>query len=350
MAFFGSNSSVSRPSLLNTEPKDVEVGNLPPDSTSSLAWSPVANLLAVASWSSHVRLYEVDAQGQAQGKAEFNHDAPVLSVVWSKDGTKVLSGGGDNKAKLFDLNTGQATQVAQHEQPIRIVKWIDQGNGLLATGSWDRTIKYWDLRTPNPVGAVQLAERCYTMDVRGNLMVVGTAERKIQIINLQSPTTVFKTLDSPLRWQTRVVSCFPDASGYALGTIEGRVAIQHLDEKMQSANFTFKCHRKDGPAPSKSQTVYAVNAISFHPLGTFTTAGSDGTWHSWDYSAKTRLKSFDFKGGPIVATDFNSTGSIFAYAVANDWSQGHTGNRPDFINKVFLHPCKDDEVKPRAKK
>lgn len=44
------------------------------------------------------------------------------------------------------------------------------------------------------------------MDISNPLMVVGTAERKIQIINLQSPTTVFKTVDSPLRWQTRVVS------------------------------------------------------------------------------------------------------------------------------------------------
>lgn len=43
------------------------------------------------------------------------------------------------------------------------------------------------------------------MDISNPLMVVGTAERKIQIINLQSPTTVFKTVDSPLRWQTRVV-------------------------------------------------------------------------------------------------------------------------------------------------
>jgi hypothetical protein len=44
------------------------------------------------------------------------------------------------------------------------------------------------------------------MDISNPLMVVGTAERKIQIINLQSPTTIFKTVDSPLRWQTRVVS------------------------------------------------------------------------------------------------------------------------------------------------
>lgn len=71
-------------------------------------------------------------------------------------------------------------------------------------------------------------------------MVVGTAERQIQIFNLNQPTQAFKTITSPLRWQTRVISCFPDATGYAVGTIEGRVAIQHVDDKMASSNFTFK--------------------------------------------------------------------------------------------------------------
>lgn len=31
------------------------------------------------------------------------------------------------------------------------------------------------------VGAVQLPERCYTMDSQGDLLVVGTAERKVQV-------------------------------------------------------------------------------------------------------------------------------------------------------------------------
>ena len=43
-----------------------------------------------------------------------------------------------------------------------------------------------------------------------------------------------------------------------VGSIEGRVAVQHVEDSMQSKNFTFKCHR-DG------NDVYAVNSIVFHP-------------------------------------------------------------------------------------
>lgn len=52
--------------------------------------------------------------------------------------------------------------------------------------------------------------------------------------------------------------------------------------------------------------------------------------------------AFENKGGPIATTSFNHTGRIFAYAVTNDWSGGHMSNKPDFPNKVFLHPCKDE--------
>lgn len=43
---------------------------------------------------------------------------------------------------MFDIATGQATQIAQHDAPIKVVRWVDTPQaGLLATGSWDKTIK-----------------------------------------------------------------------------------------------------------------------------------------------------------------------------------------------------------------
>jgi len=94
--------------------------------------------------------------------------------------------------------------------------------------------------------------------------------------------------------------------------------------------------------------VYAVNAISFHPIhGTFSTAGSDGTFHFWDGNAKHRLKGYPNVGGTISATGFNRQGSVFAYAVSYDWSQGFAKNPQPPVNKVMLHGVQQEEVKPR---
>lgn len=63
---------------------------------------------------------------------------------------------------------------------------------MAVTASWDKTCKYWDMRSPNPVATLNLPERCYSMDVKGPLMVVACADRHVQIYNLNNPTVAFK--------------------------------------------------------------------------------------------------------------------------------------------------------------
>ncbi|GAA5865006.1 hypothetical protein JCM1840_005704 [Sporobolomyces johnsonii] len=332
MSLFGSKAA---------EPKDVQVQNPPTDSISALKWSPTADLLAAASWSNEIRIYEIGQNGLNAGKASYSHNAPVLCVDWSKDGSKIISGGADNAGRVFDATTGQSSQFAAHDAAIKCIKWIDAGQGL--------TLRYWDMRQPSPVAQVQLPERCYTMDCVHPLLAVGMAERHIQIFDLNNPGQPFKSIQSPLRAQIRTIACFPDATGFALGTIEGRVAIQYVDDAKSAQNFSFKCHRKDLKGP-QCQQVWAINAISFHPAGTFSTAGSDGAINIWDHRYRTRLKTWSDLGAPVSATDFNRTGQFLAYSLSYDWSMGYTGNTLQPPNKLMIHTCQEDEVKPRPKK
>lgn len=73
------------------------------------------------------------------------------------------------------------------------------------------------MRSPNPVFSYTLPERCYALDVKHPLLVVGTADRHLLVFNLQSPQTPYKQLQSPLKWQTRCVACFPGEQGDVLG-------------------------------------------------------------------------------------------------------------------------------------
>eukprot|EP00966_Prymnesium_polylepis_P287708 6645538-Prymnesium_polylepis.1 len=190
---------------------DLEVPNAADDGISCVAWSPVANHIVAGSWDNQVRCWEVQPTGQAVPKAATSHTGPVLCASWSNDGARVFTGSADKTAKVWDLATSQATQVAAHDQPIKNISWVQElGGGCIVTSSWDRTVKYWDGKTPNPSATLQLPERAFCMDVRYPLLVVATADRKIIVVNLSNPTAIFKAVDSPLKYQSRCVACFPD--------------------------------------------------------------------------------------------------------------------------------------------
>jgi mRNA export factor len=370
MSFLSSNTAASTTNTSASNGQelinDITINNPPEDSISDIAFSPQQDLLVAASWDKKVRIYEIDPNtGNNQGRAMFEHEAPVFSARWSIDGTKVISGGADKQVKLFDIASQQTQQIGAHDAPVRAVRFVECGptnTQVVVSGSWDKTLKYWDMRAPQPVSTVNLPERVYCMDSSQKLLVVGCAERQISIIDLNNPQQIFKNSMSPLKWQTRSISCYPQGNGFAVGSIEGRCAIQYIDESEQSKfGFSFRCHRKTPTGANTTSAlrtsanseshIYSVNSIAFHPVyGTFSTAGSDGTFCFWDKDAKQRLKTFPAVNCTIPATCFNKNGTIFAYAMSYDWSQGHTGNKPDYPNQIKLHATKDEEIKQKKKR
>ena len=383
MAAFGQQPAA------NPNPGDIEVANAATDGISCVTWSPTANFLAVASWDHQIRVWDVQtSSGQAVPKAATSHDGPVLCAAWSSDGARVFTGSCDKTAKVWDLASSSHTQVAAHDAPIKNIFWVSEIN-MIVTSSWDKTIKYWDGRSGAAVATLQLPERPYCMDIRYPLsapcearpqtnpepaplprrtrslqppppappppppppptlpaavppraVVIATADRKIVVVNLNNPSQIFNQIASPLKYQSRCIAAFPDQQGFCLGSIEGRVAVHHVNERDAQKNFAFKCHRENND-------IYAVDDLKFHPtFGTFATTGSDGTFNFWDKDSRQRLKAFNKESAPIPCGGFNREGNIYAYAVSYDWSKGSEHYNPR-TNRLLLHPVPEAEIKSR---
>jgi len=333
-------------------PADYKVPQSGTDGISSITWSPTSNLMVSSNWDSGVRCWEAQESGgqiQAIPKAQVNHEgqSPVLCTAFSPDGSTVFSGGGDKAVRMWKLgqqpNTPNAVpqQIGVHNSAVKSVGFLSSSQ-LVVSGGWDKQLKFWDARQPNPAGVIDLPGPVYDMDVKGNMMVVATAGRHLIIYDVTGQPREHLRAESPLKYQTRCVACFPDMSGYAVGSIEGRVGIQNNQETTKVKNFAFKCHRQ-------THNVFSVNALSFHPFGTFATVGADGVVSFWDKDNKQRLKVFPTINQTISCANFNAQGNMFAYGGSYDWGKGSSFYTPGTPNDILIHYTSEDDMKAKKK-
>ncbi|KAH8879858.1 WD40 repeat-like protein [Thozetella sp. PMI_491] len=323
----------------------------PPDATDTiqaLRWSPVADCLAAACWDGKVRIYNVANSATIQAAALLAAEGPVFSCDFSKDGAIVAAGGADKKVHLLEASSGSKVSFDAHAAPISAVRFVSipgSPSSILATASWDKTLRYWDLRqTAKPLCTVDFGERIYSVDTAGDLLAVSTADfTKVHLVNLRAgPSVVAKVVLSKLNHQSRFLSVSGDGTHWAVGGIEGRCSAGTTDEK-ESKNFDFswKCHR-EMQQPKQRQDpikVWTVNDGSYHPTKNyiFATGGADGEINIWDLASHNRVKRMP-NLGIVTAIEFSRDGSYLAYATGYDWSQGYSENSKDkYPPKLLLH-------------
>jgi len=170
---------------------------------------------------------------------------------------------------------------------------------------------------------------------------------KFFIYDVRNMSTPEQVRESSLMNQTRCIRSFPDGTGFALSSIEGRVAVEYFDTspQAQKRKYAFKCHRK---VVNGAQTLFPVNAMAFHPkYGTFATGGCDCFINIWDGRNKKRICQYPAYPTSIAALDFNSSGSLLAIASSYTWEEGEKDHPSD---AVYIRTINDHEVAQKKRK
>lgn len=390
---------------------DFTITNSPGKPITALSFSPnpsQANRLLAASWDGTVRLYQLpwakdvakaeDASSHTRLVHTFAHESAVLDVCWISD-TLAASVCVDRRVRLLNLLTGQTQVLGKHEAAASKVRYSPSTN-LLITSSWDATVMVWDTKKQPPrlVRTISLPDKVLAMDVSPPYhqvsssdsntesivkdahprLVVGMAGRAIHVFDLQKWRTLIdanenandgsdddtawkaeQRRESSLKYMLRDLRCMPSGLGFALSSVEGRIAVEFFDASSTDPSmqkYAFKCHRQ---AEDGTDTVYPVNAIAFHPVhGTFTSIGGDATWAIWDPTAKKRIRQYPKMASPLSAAAISSDGQI--QAVASGFE--NVVEQDDEIRREPLPPsdvqvatvihvrtAAMDECRPRAK-
>ena len=321
------------------------------------------NYLATGGWDNKLRIFNInynisnnnqEAQISSNLEFGFQHNSPIFSISWEGNSGRIFTGCADGSINVLDMRKKDLITIGNHKNSCKEVIYHQDYN-ILLTGGWDGVVNIFDLRSSSPVCSYQFENKVYTMSCAKDLFVVGLSEIKIGIFNLRklqnkilNPELIFK---SHLNYQTRKIAVFPDGKGFVEGSIEGRVAVKNIKDLgniplinkdgtiMSNEDFSFKCHRiKDN---NNNTFVYGINDIAFNPVyGTLCTVGSDGLYYIWDIPNKSKL--FDRKETedktPLTACDYNSDGTLLAFASGYDWSRGAEAAKEYYSGaKIGIH-------------
>nr|CAD1822638.1 unnamed protein product [Ananas comosus var. bracteatus] len=294
-----------------------ELSDPPSDGISNLRFSNHSDHLLVSSWDRTVRLYDAHTNVL---KGQFAHGGPVLDCCFQDD-SSVFSACADCKVRKLVFSSGEEEILGRHGAPVRCMEY-DSASAQLITGSWDKTLKCWDQRGASGpdrtlIGTYPQPERVYSLSLVGHRLVVATAGRHVNVYDLRNMSRPEQKRESSLKYQTRCVRCYPDGTGFALSSVEGRVAMEFFDLSE------------------------AAQAKSY---GTFATGGCDGYVNVWDGNNKKRLYQYARYPSSIAALSFSRDGRLLAVASSYTFEDGNKPHEPDAI---FVRNVGEVEVTPK---
>lgn len=282
-----------------TSPESKILPDGPTDGITSMAYLPEESksLLASTSWDGCVRVHNTSSFDSSSLQLQHAMDSgPLFSLAVPESNNAVITGGMDGSVRLFEMGALTPLLVGRHEKQsndssdtqvtcscLASLGGSSGGSQVIASAGWHKQMHIWDTRQQDAVCVVNLPGKAYTMDVDNtrNLLAIGTSERRTCFVDVRRQprggtidgANLLLDRESSLKFPTRCLKFFPEGEAIAVGSIEGRVAVEYLDELGREAKgkkFAFKCHRQ-------GDLVYPVNCIEFHPrFGTFATGGCDG--------------------------------------------------------------------------
>jgi guanine nucleotide-binding protein subunit beta-2-like 1 protein len=240
-----------------------------------------SSLVVSASRDKKVMIWELTPEGEAVGYARRSmggHSEPVSSVVLSSDGQFALSGSWDRTMRLWDLNTGATARTFQgHAKDVNSVAFSGD-NRQIVSGSRDRTIKLWNT----------LAECKYTIteDIHTDWVscVVFSPSAKMPLIVSAGWDKLVKVwnlsnckLRTNLVGHTGVVyvaTVSPDGSLCASGGKDGTAMLWDVN---------------DGKHLYSLDAGGTINALTFSPKNYWLVAATDTAIKVWDLENKNVL-------------------------------------------------------------
>ena len=209
------------------------------------------------------------------------HSAYVESVTVTPDGTKIVSGSWDNTIKVWDLAaSGRLVNTLQgHSSAVSSVA-VTPDSTKIVSGSWDNTIKVWDLaasgRLVNTLQGHSSAVSSVAVTPDSTKIVSGSWDNTIKVWDLAASGRLLNTLEGHSDL-VKSVAVTPDSTKVVSGSQDKTIKVWDLAASGRLLN-TLEGHSD------------LVKSVAVTPDSTKVVSGSqDKTIKVWDLAASGRL-------------------------------------------------------------
>ncbi|XP_061935959.1 autophagy-related protein 16-1 isoform X2 [Apis cerana] len=283
----------------------------------AVKWSPVERMLATGGADRKVKLWNI-SKGASESKGILvGSNAGVMCVDFDSTGTLILGASNDYASRVwtvsdfrlkvsdpFILTRGGPTRLhpwkhhtlTGHCGKVMAAKFLGEPSKVV-TGSYDRTLKIWDLRSKACIETKFAGSSCndlVTSDGAGSTIISGHFDHRIRF------------------WDTRAESSSNDI------LLEGKVTSLDLS---RDANYLLSCVRDD--------TLKLIDLRMKKIIGSFS---ADGFKVGFDWTRATFSPD-----GQYIAVG-SSDGSVFIWSVATNTIETVLKNHSAVVTAVSWHP------------
>ena len=275
----------------------------------ALAVSPTGTLAAVAGYGPTAgrrgRIYLIDYDAGQVVRVLDGHDALVVHVAFSADGTRLASCAEDAAVRVWDVAAGRLVHALPHPRPASRAAFTPDGR-TLATGAYDGAVVLWDAATGRRTAECKrhtAGISCLGWSPDGTKLVTGGRDQLL---------TVWDAGGRLLR-SRQVADALPSAVAFPADGRSFLYATGGIDAK------AYQCRRVD--LATDAETVAfarhdnTVHAVTLSPDGrTAASAGNDTPGVSlWRPADGTLMHRLEAASRPPSGLDWSADGDAVAW-------------------------------------
>ncbi|KAJ7186202.1 hypothetical protein GGX14DRAFT_581209 [Mycena pura] len=257
--------------------------------------------------------------GALVGAPLEGHTSVVNSVNFSPDGMRIVSGSRDKTLRIWNAQTGAAigAPLEGHTDEVTSVTFSPD-NLKIASGSWDNKIRIWDAQTGAVIGGILEGHTDAVMTVHfspdSRRIVSGSVDTTLRIWDVETAAPLGETMTGHTDWVASV-NFSPDDLRIVSGSHDGTLRIWNsqtgapIGEPLTghtgwvtSVNFSPDSRIIVSGSSDSTVRLWDAKNVNFSPDGRTVVSGSrEMTLRIWDV----RLDELD--GTPISDSDDLST-------------------------------------------